>query len=117
MAFAIQVMAQGRGWGFNEERFLKMLDIEPDEENETQVADAITKTIAASPERALLISAYCAYDDSLGNFCKGKEFKADENINFIYSFLQKLGYAMSDQEQALCNGVHELFICDIKEAA
>lgn len=62
-----------------------------------------------APERVLLISTYCACgDDKLKCYDWYCEYEFNQALNGIYASLVKLGYEMSDEEQALLDGTHEL---------
>lgn len=40
----------------------------------------------------------------------GCEYSPNKNLDRVYDFLEELGYEMSEEEAALRNGTHELFI-------
>ena len=93
--------------------FLNIEIDDEDEENEFKYIDDINNLARIQPERHLLIAAYLAIEDpharyfEYWNNCKHRD---DETLNTVYDFLTALGYEMSDEEQALRAGTHELFM-------
>jgi ParB family chromosome partitioning protein len=61
------------------------------------------------------LTAYCNYSDGPSRFydwrCRFDKDEEDE-LNSIYSFLEKIGYEMSEEERALLDGTHELYVRD-----
>lgn len=63
---------------------------------------------------ALMIYAMSNDDKNNGYYYQGygtslPTYKKNENLDFVYKKLELLGYEMSDEEKALCDGTHELF--------
>lgn len=79
--------------------------------------DLINDKFLTSPEQVLLAAIYCSYDDKRTNGygdCWDWEKKIirndhSENLDELYDMLIELGYELSDEEQALRDGTHELF--------
>ena len=72
--------------------------------------DIIAEQVASQPERCLLIVTYLSLDSENENYFDWRnDYRENENLDMVYDFLEKLGYEMSDDEQALKNGTHELF--------
>lgn len=71
----------------------------------------VNKTLNKSYEKALLIAIYCTFEDGNEKYYSW-QCKHDQNkdLDKLYDFLIKLGYQMSDEERALQDGTHELFI-------
>lgn len=74
--------------------------------------ETISEIFALCPERVLLTTAYCNDCDEIGLSCFNWmcEYTKNEKLDSIYCFLTKLGYEMSDEEKALLDGSHELFV-------
>jgi len=117
MEFSVRSMIRS-GWSnFDEDLFMEMLDLDLDEDDELSF-ETVSGLFATSPERILLITAYCndADDRRLTYYDWDCRYEENEDLDAIYSFLEKLGYELSDEEQALRDGTHELFVCgDEKE--
>ena len=62
----------------------------------------------------LLKFAYACCEDSSGKnyYDWYAKYSPDERLDRIYDFLCSLGYEMSDEEKALRDGTHELFITE-----
>lgn len=62
------------------------------------------------PQRYLLVAIYSAMDSVRHNYFNWKgEHRPNNELDAVYSFLEALGYEMSDEERAIQNGTHELF--------
>lgn len=81
-----------------------------DEDREVDVDD-LEDLIASSPYKALIALAYTTLDDSSRQKCIDWQGEYYENENFkdIYTFLEALGYEISDEEKALMDGTSELY--------
>ena len=93
--------------------FADLLDIEFDEHDEFSF-EVISEKVETSPERVLLMAAY-AYcgDNSRKRYYDWRgEYTGNEDLDWIYDMLEKFGYQVSDEEQALRDGTHELFAQD-----
>ncbi|MDJ0305365.1 ParB/RepB/Spo0J family partition protein [Dehalobacter sp.] len=79
--------------------------------------DLINDKFLTSPEQVLLAAIYCSYDDKRSNgygSCRDWEKKIirddhNESLDELYDMLIELGYELSDEEQSLRDGTHELF--------
>ena len=89
-------------------------------ENAWQLHYSERKALAKAPgARLLLMSLYSTFRDSAKNryyFASGEAsaekigcYRKNEQLDAIYDCLCTLGYVMSDAEQALRDGTHELF--------
>lgn len=98
--------------GFNtiaEEDF-QLFDVNLNEDEEFTMDHAIAA--AQSPEKALLRLAYVWSGDNehTGYFDNYRlTHSENEQLDAIYTFLEKLGYEMSDEEKSLQDGTHELY--------
>jgi ParB family chromosome partitioning protein len=93
------------------DHILEMLGIELNDEEDVNFFDVLNESISKSRQRVLLVTVYCSLGDSLNaNFhnWKGK-YEENEQLSSLYDFLVKLGYEMSDEEQQLRDGTHEIF--------
>jgi len=95
-------------------------DIEPDDyasllditlsEDDDAVIEELTQCLPAQPERYMLLAAYCLLDNDRANYynwdCSHRE---NADLDQVYDFLATLGYELSDEEQAMRDGTHELF--------
>lgn len=108
------------------EDILKMLNIEKPEVNEQTVKDyqeqqsmiriLIDKKYEEQPERILFMAAYLGWGDDKSKgyyypqgWCNKVEYQRTEGLDFIYDTLISMGYQMSEEEQRLKDGTHELF--------
>lgn len=67
--------------------------------------------IADEPEFMLLISVYLKLDRKHEGYFDWKgQYRNNEALNRTYEFLEKLGYEISEEELALKNGTHGLFL-------
>jgi len=64
----------------------------------------------AKPEYILMATTYCALDYTNNSYStfSGK-YTDEESLNLIYSFIETVGYQMSDVEKQLQDGTHELY--------
>jgi ParB family chromosome partitioning protein len=93
------------------EEIAEFLNIKLNEDAEDELSfDTIAEQVASQPERCLLIVTYLSLDSENENYFDWRnDYRENENLDMVYDFLEKLGYEMSDDEQALKNGTHELF--------
>jgi ParB family transcriptional regulator, chromosome partitioning protein len=70
----------------------------------------IAEKFNISPEYVFLVSVYCSVEDANNNYYtwEGSYYK-NEALDFVYDFLGKLGYEISDEEQTLKDGTNRLF--------
>lgn len=74
------------------------------------VINSILKQIPDQPERALLAAAYLMSDSAHWRYYTwDNQHKENKELDTIYDFIVKLGYQISEEEQALRDGTHELF--------
>ena len=109
--FAVQSMIFiGQRYRFDGGMFLEMLGIEFDENDEFDM-EIISEPIAAFPERALLLAAYAGCGDSPRHKCHDWQgnYTESEYLDLLYSYLERLGYELSDEEIAYKDGTRELF--------
>lgn len=109
------------------DKILEILEIEkPDKEGLGWEAinalkkDLLIKEYNKYPEKTMLVVTYVTLGDGPSNKYYNAqswngfkiEYSKNETLDIIYSTLLDLGYEMSDEEKALCNGTHKLFqIC------
>lgn len=100
------------GWAFNFDggMFLELVGVDPDENDQfdlTMLAGPISK----NPERVLLAAAYSNMGDNPQKRCHRYEgrYQQNEGLDLVYDFLERLGYEISDEEQAYKDGTHILF--------
>ncbi len=56
------------------------------------------------------VAVYCGLENGQRYYDWRGEYSVNEDLNEIYDFLIRLGYKMSDDEKALQDGTHELFM-------
>ncbi len=87
------------------------LKVNEEDEDETGLFDQIKELITAQPERYLLIATYLLLDsESVHYYSWNNRYVDNEVLNTVYDFLANLGYEISDEEQALRDGTHELYV-------
>lgn len=91
----------------------ELLNVEIDDKEDDEIGiewKDIASHIWKQPELNLLLVAYDIVDSSSKKYSdwNGK-YRRDEDLDYVYDFLQKLGYKMSEEEKALQKGTHELF--------
>ena len=64
-----------------------------------------------NPMKNLLFSSYLRYGDSISEGCidYGYGYLANDHLQNLYNFLISIGYEISDEEQAILDGTHELY--------
>lgn len=114
--FAAWLLAPNQQWqtnasrDFNRELFC--LVTEQDIDADTTPTEVFSAAHTKYTEDALLLAfAYLASSDSERQNCYDADYKWIENerLENIYLMLQALGYSMSDEEQAILYGTHELY--------
>ena len=104
---------------FDEMEFLKLLDVDYSTENDkdddihdAKLKETISTTVFASPERAILATTYCDFDDSTHNtyFDYYGQHEENEELDRLYHLLEKLGYELSDEELSMKSGTHKLLM-------
>lgn len=64
-------------------------------------------------QKALVVLAYSVYEDAgepQDCYCYDGTYLKNEELNELYKYLVKLGYEMSEEEKALIDGTHELYV-------
>jgi len=95
--------------GIDIEDMADLLGIELSEDEDIALEELIQE-ISAQPERYMLLFAYCLIEDERERYyhwdCSHGE---NGNLDRVYDFLTSLGYELSDEEQAMRDGTHDLF--------
>lgn len=114
MQFAIKSLAYNQTYYaqiITPDEFCQYCNV-PDEEK-SDIFEKLSQGTGSVPsEKALLIMAYCNFHDSQrerysdynGSYVNNKK------LDTIYEYLVRLGYEMSDEERAWCDGTHELYL-------
>ena len=106
--YCIKGMLQTYG-GIDIEDMADLLGIKLSEDEDIALEEII-QGISAQPERYMLLFAYCLIEDKSERYfnwdCTHSE---NEDLDRVYDFLTSLGYELSDEEQAMRDGTHELF--------
>ena len=112
MDFAVGIMFNiGMQWNkFNYGLFEDLTCIRLEDDSEYDW-DSINKPVSISPERMLLITAYCMTGDSEAEryYDWNGVYHESEDLDNMYAALEKLGYETSDEEKAWRNGTHEVY--------
>nr|WP_092074975.1 ParB/RepB/Spo0J family partition protein [Dendrosporobacter quercicolus]NSL49604.1 ParB/RepB/Spo0J family partition protein [Dendrosporobacter quercicolus DSM 1736]SDN24586.1 chromosome partitioning protein, ParB family [Dendrosporobacter quercicolus] len=110
MALAMQAIMEG-GFPYGAEtKFLELLGIKAPEDEELTF-DTISGVLESEPERVLLIAAYCSIENQHENYHDWQcEFSGSAELDVIYDCLEKKGYELSEEERALRDGTHELYV-------
>lgn len=118
MEFAFKAMLAGDFDYDLPEDMCKLLGIEfPDPEDEDECNDeevlaeaAVLEAFQASPERVLMVAAYCGLDSENSKYQNWRgEFAPNSALDALYDALERLGYETSAEERALRDGTHELY--------
>lgn len=73
--------------------------------------DGLSKQFKVPMETVLAAAVYGALENPTHSYYAWNgTYKDDENLDTVYDFLVKLGYPVSDEEQAMRDGTHELFV-------
>lgn len=116
MKFAIQAFMVADGWTCHDEDIIEFLEIDPpsspDADDDSLTFDSLASEFNISPERTLLCVAYAcvAAERQNGYHLYNCEYNPNGRLDAIYDCLIKLGYQMSDEERALRDGTHELYV-------
>ena len=123
MAYATPMLAEYRRVQ-DDENVLHLLGVGLDEQlrDDIDLADALKMFNAydTEPEKVLLVMAFDAVDDDEEGYWETSwNYKTrtnsyihgdNENLDRTYELLTALGYEMADDEKALQNGTHQLFV-------
>ena len=80
---------------------------------------AVSPLVEKAPFRAFLVHTYLRWGDSehLGYTNYNGDYTENKRLNYIYDFLRKLGYEMSDEEKELMSGTSPLYRKEWEENA
>ena len=83
----------------------------PDQLPEEHGINAIYQQIKDTPFRSLLLHTYIRWCDNAicGYLNYNGDWVENKRLDYIYSFLEKLGYEVSDEERSMMSGTHDLF--------
>lgn len=102
----------GYYYGSNEplETYAKLLGASVD--GQANSYDLVSDKTEARPELALLFYAYSVWNDnkSLGYFDYNMAHRDNSKLDKLYSYLEILGYELSDEEISLRDGTNTLFV-------
>ncbi|HML37014.1 MAG TPA: ParB/RepB/Spo0J family partition protein [Bacillota bacterium] len=102
-------------WGLDYSDFAKAFNIENEGENDLEFSD-FTEQIYMQPERSLFVSIWHTMDSPRQGYCSSNgRYEKNENLDAVYEFLERLGYELSDEEEKLRNGTHELYLSETGE--
>lgn len=106
-------MIHGRGVWISD--VAKTLGIEIDEDDRANGKwESIQQEIWKQPEKNLLTLVYDSLDNGYQDYFKWDlTYVENEDLDYVYEFLEKLGYKLSEEERQIKEGTHELFI-DVK---
>lgn len=86
------------------------LDLDFDREDNVVFED-ISKLVKEEPAKNFLIAVYLGYDANRYSYFDWRnKYNESKILNKCYDLLEKLGYQMSDEELAMKNGTHDLFM-------
>jgi len=73
---------------------------------------AIAEELRKQPEKFLWAAAYCALDSETVGYHQYWSciYEGNEELDRVYRILELFGYQMSDEEKALRDGTHELYM-------
>ena len=101
------------------------LDVD-DHTDHSDLMAQVTDAAGDRPEYVLLACAYAASDGENNKYFWRRwnsqmgayefEHKANEELDLLYDFLISLGYETSDEEKAMRDGTHKIFLENNKEA-
>lgn len=93
--------------------FLELIGLTDEEiENCDDLAREIRVRMIGKPSLQLFVYAYAITGDCKGENCCDWDGRYVRNnaLELIYEYLEKIGYEMSDEEKALADGAHELYL-------
>ncbi|WMM26687.1 ParB/RepB/Spo0J family partition protein [Tissierella sp. MB52-C2] len=98
------------------EKLAEIMGIEATEKEDKKIEwKDIVNHIWKQPELYLLQSTYHSLDNKEDYLDWQDKYKSNEELDYVYEFLKKLGYKMSEEEKQLQDGTHELFKDDEEE--
>jgi len=96
--------------GVDVDDMIEMLDITIAEDKDEVSFEDIVDGLRQQPERYLLVATYCGLDSKSDRYYNWDcSYSESEDLDRTYAFLEALGYEISDEEQAMRDGTHELF--------
>ncbi|MDR7866749.1 MAG: ParB/RepB/Spo0J family partition protein [Sporomusaceae bacterium] len=118
MAFALWALINNDADWRYDDKVCAMLGIEiPEDADEDEfdedefTAHAVAEKFDASPERTLLVAAYIAVEPGQANLYNWKgAYTGSPALATLYSYLERLGYEISEEELQLMDGTHELYV-------
>lgn len=93
------------------ELLLLGIDIKKDEYIRSLPYKNIKPVVDSTPYKSLLTHVYCTFSDTeikIGAY--DAKYQKNTRLDFIYKHLCALGYEMSDEEKALLDGTHEIYL-------
>ena len=96
------------------ELLLLGINIKKDVYIRTLPFESIKPVVDSTPYKSLLTHVYCTFSDTeikIGVY--NAKYQKNTRLDFIYKHLCALGYEMSDEEKALLDGTHELYLTDL----
>lgn len=113
-AFMVRLFWEDGIWeDFDSDLYSEIVGATIDEDADTEY-ELVKSETESSPYKAQLAFAYSLYGDNDGeNFFRydGK-YQSNKSLTAIYEFLTSIGYELSDEEKALIDGTHELYVKD-----
>ena len=87
------------------------VSVDEDGDPEELTFDLFREDFEKNPERIMLAAAYCIAGDSpKANYHDwSRNYQKNPELDKLYDVLTELGYELSDEEQALRDGTHELY--------
>ena len=117
-AFMVRLFWEDGIWeDFDSDLYSEIVGATIDEDADTEY-ELVKSETESSPYKAQLAFAYSLYGDNDGeNFFRydGK-YQSNKSLTAIYEFLTSIGYELSDEEKALIDGTHELYVKDTPAA-
>jgi ParB family transcriptional regulator, chromosome partitioning protein len=78
---------------------------------EVMAEAAVFEAFEASPEKVLLAAAYCGMENDHARYHDWQlKFEPNQILDTLYDALEQLGYEISEEERALRDGTHELYV-------
>ncbi len=109
MEYSVRVML-GDYFNLDYDDITEVLNIEVGDEVEELGFEIIKEQVTAQPERHLLVVIYMAMESEREKYFNwNNQYSNNENLNDVYSLLERLGYEISDEERDLKEGTHGLF--------
>lgn len=108
------ILTQGKSW--RDEISYDVFNEIMGTEFEERFSFTEISTVTDMKIKTLFAIAYSVFEDKNEDCYDGNlRYHESDNLNTVYDYLRGLGYEMSDEEQALLDGTHELYIKDTEE--